>query len=64
MDFNLATILALVTAFLAGGVTFLKVLAPKTKNKTDDKILEYAEKALDLLPGAPANKQAAEAPKA
>lgn len=56
MDFNLSSILALVTAFLAGGVVFLKVLAPKTKNTTDDKILEYAEKALEVLPGAPAAK--------
>lgn len=50
MDFNLSTILALVTAFLAGGITFLKVLAPRTKNTVDDKILEYAEKAADVLP--------------
>lgn len=50
MDFNLSTILALVTAFLAGGVTFLKVLAPRTKNTVDDKILAGAEKALEVLP--------------
>lgn len=56
MEFNLSTVLALVGAFLAGGVTFLKVLAPLTKSKTDDKILEYAEKALDVLP-APAAKK-------
>ncbi len=50
MTFDLPTVLALVTAFLAGGVTFLKVLAPRTKNTIDDKVLEYGEKALEVLP--------------
>lgn len=50
MTFDLSTVLALVTAFLAGGITFLKVLAPRTKSTVDDKILEYAEKAADVLP--------------
>lgn len=50
MTFDLSTVLALVTAFLAGGITFLKVLAPRTKNTVDDKVLEYAEKAAGVLP--------------
>lgn len=49
MEFNLATVLVVVTAFLSGLVTALKVIAPITKNKVDDKVEEYAEKALDVL---------------
>lgn len=48
MDLNLSTVLALLTAFLAGGVTFLKVLAPLTKTKVDDKLLEAGEKGLEV----------------
>lgn len=59
MELNLSTVLALVTAFLSGGVVFLKVLAPKTKSKTDDKILEYAEKALEVLPHAKVDAEVA-----
>lgn len=55
MDLNLTTILVVVTAFLGGLVTALKVIAPLTKNTVDDKIEEYAEKALEVLP-KPASK--------
>jgi len=50
MEFDLSTILSLVTAFLAGGIIFLKVVAPRTKTKVDDTALAIAEKALEVLP--------------
>lgn len=50
MELNLSTILALVTAFLAGGVAALKIIAPRTKTTKDDQILAYAEAALEVLP--------------
>jgi len=50
MSFDLPTILVFVTGLLAGLVAGLKVIAPRTANKTDDKVLEYAEKALEVLP--------------
>lgn len=53
MEFNLSTVLVIVTAFLAGGVAALKVIAPRTVNTKDDKALEYAEAALDVLPKLP-----------
>lgn len=52
MDLNLSTILIFATGLLTGLVAALKIIAPMTKNKTDDRIEEYAEKALDLLPKA------------
>lgn len=38
-------ILGIVFGVLVGVVAGLKVIAPLTKNKTDDKVLELAEKA-------------------
>lgn len=49
MDLNLSTILVFVTGALAGLVAALKVIAPITKNSVDDKIEEFAEKALAML---------------
>lgn len=66
MDFDLGTVLVFVTGVLAGAIAALKVIAPRTKTKTDDKVLEYAEKAkdvLDLLPKpapAPVAREAVE----
>jgi hypothetical protein len=50
MEFDLSTILVFVTGLLAGLVAGLKVIAPRTKTTKDDKVLEYAEAALDVLP--------------
>lgn len=50
MDFDLSTILVFVTGALAGLVAGLKIIAPRTKTTKDDKVLEYAEKALEVLP--------------
>jgi len=36
-------------AFVAGLVVALKVIAPRTKNKVDDKILVYAQDLEELL---------------
>ena len=47
---DLAHILAFAGGLLSGLVVALKVIAPLTKNKVDDKILEVAEKAEELLP--------------
>ena len=52
MDFNLATLLVFVTGILAGAVASLKIIAPITKNTFDDKVEEFAEKALAALQGA------------
>lgn len=53
MSFDLPTVLVVVTAFLSGVVAALKLIAPRTKNTKDDKVLEYAEKGLELLPEVP-----------
>lgn len=50
MEFNLSTVLVFVTGLLAGAIAALKVIAPKTPTKVDDKALEYAEKAASVLP--------------
>jgi hypothetical protein len=50
MSLDLPTILVFVTGVLAGLVAGLKIIAPRTKNTIDDKVLEYAEKAADILP--------------
>lgn len=47
---DLALVLSFVTGVLSGLVAALTVIAPKTKSTLDDKILEYAEKALEVLP--------------
>lgn len=47
---DLSTVLVFVTGLLAGAVAALKIIAPRTKTTKDDKALEYAEKALDVLP--------------
>lgn len=47
MDFTF--VLSVVAALLAGGVVALKVIAPLTKNTVDDKVLEYAEKAEEVV---------------
>lgn len=46
---DLSLILAAVGGVIAGLVVALKVIAPLTKNKVDDKVLEVAEKAEDVL---------------
>lgn len=50
MDFDLSTVLVFITGVLAGTVAALKIIAPRTATKKDDKVLEYAEKALEVLP--------------
>jgi hypothetical protein len=47
---DLSLVLAFVTGLLAGAVAALKVIAPKTKNTIDDKVLEVVEKAEQYLP--------------
>lgn len=42
--------LSLVSAFAGGVVVALKVIAPKTKTRADDKVLEWVEAILPLLP--------------
>jgi hypothetical protein len=57
MDFS--TILALAGGLVAGVVAALTIIAPRTKNTVDDKILLYAEdveKVLEGLGGADAAK--------
>jgi len=49
MHFDLQTVLMVAGGVLAGVVVALKVIAPMTKNKVDDKVLEVAEKAEDVL---------------
>lgn len=56
MDFNLTTLLVFITGALAGAVAGLKVIAPFTKNTIDDRIEEFAEKALAALKAVPASK--------
>lgn len=41
--------LLIAAGLLAGIIVGLKVIAPLTKNKVDDKVLEYAEKAESIL---------------
>lgn len=45
----LTQILLYVLIFATGAVAGLKVIAPLTKTKVDDKILEYGEDALKVL---------------
>jgi hypothetical protein len=40
---------AIVAAFLVGGVTALRSVAPLTENKIDDKALELGEKSMPVL---------------
>lgn len=47
---DLSTVLVFVAGLLAGVIAGLKVIAPLTKNTVDDKVLEYAEKVLPLMP--------------
>ena len=54
MDFSLSTVLLFVTGVLTGAVAALKIIAPRTKTTKDDKVLEYAEKALEVLPAGKA----------
>jgi hypothetical protein len=58
MEFNFASVLALVTAFLSGGVVALKVIAPRTKTDKDDKVLSVLEKVLSVLPKQEETKKA------
>lgn len=51
MELSLATVLVFVTGVLAGVVAGLGVIAPLTSNKIDDKVKEFAEKALGVLQG-------------
>lgn len=48
MDY--ATILAYAVGVLTGLVAGLKLIAPRTKNTYDDKVLAVLEKILPLLP--------------
>jgi hypothetical protein len=48
---NLTFWIALAGAVLGAASVILHVVAPKTANKTDDKILEYVDKAKDKLSG-------------
>ena len=43
--------IALAGAVLGAASLLLHVIAPKTKNKTDDKVLEVVDKAKDYLGG-------------
>ena len=45
----LANILLYAGLFVGGLIAGLKVVAPLTKNKVDDKILYYGEEAVELL---------------
>lgn len=45
----LANILLYAGLFLGGALAGLKVIAPLTKNKVDDKVLLYGEEAVELL---------------
>lgn len=42
-------ILTYAAAVLAGVIVALRVIAPRTKTKKDDKALEYAEKAEEVI---------------
>lgn len=50
MDISL--ILSCAVGVLAGAVVALKVIAPKTKNTVDDKVLERLEALEKMLTGA------------
>ncbi len=45
----LANILLYVGLFLGGAIAGLKVIAPLTKTKIDDEVLEYGEDAVKVL---------------
>lgn len=65
----LATILLIAGGVVSGVVLALKVIAPRTKNTVDDKILIYAEDVEKVLEGLgtnglPAGVVLAPAPKA
>lgn len=45
----LATVLTYVGIFVAGALAGLAVIAPLTKTKLDDSLLEYGEKGVKLL---------------
>jgi xanthosine utilization system XapX-like protein len=45
-------ILSIGAGLLVGIVAALKLIAPRTKNTVDDKVLAYADKVLGLLPGS------------
>lgn len=44
----LATAVTFVLGLLAGGIAALKYIAPRTKTKADDKVLEGLEKAQEV----------------
>lgn len=46
---TLALALVIAAGVLAGLVAALKVIAPATKNTTDDKVLQYAEDAESVV---------------
>lgn len=50
MSFTLGTVLVFVSGLLAGVIASLRIIAPKTETKVDDKVLEYAEDAAKVLP--------------
>ncbi len=45
-------LLSIAVGILVGLVAGLKLIAPRTKNTVDDKVLAYADKILGLLPGS------------
>ncbi len=48
----LENLLSIGVGLLVGIVAALKLIAPRTKNTVDDKVLAYADKVLGLLPGS------------
>lgn len=41
---DLSTVLVFAAGLVAGAIAALKIIAPKTKTKVDDKVLEVLEK--------------------
>ena len=58
---TLLTVLSYALAVLAGGITALKIIAPKTKTTADDRALVYLEDVYDLLVKLGLDKPAADA---
>jgi hypothetical protein len=50
MEFTLASVLVVITAFLSGAVAALKYIAPRTKTTKDDAALKTIEDVLEVLP--------------
>lgn len=50
MGFNWETILGLGSALVAGAILALRFIAPRTKNKVDDQVLNGLERIQPYLP--------------